>query len=226
MSTTGRRIQELLDTEKDDEYEKLYLRWQFDITDSNAMIENIDYNMEYTIDEHENEIYNMIQKLDRELGFYGELDIDIDKKQKYNFVEIRRNLEDNYRKLSLRFYKHHFDNFRDKSNQLQESQNIIDNNMRSVNGKIENLGATFLNMVLTISIVSTMITLLTKIEFKYALIVIFGCAWLLLTCMIFIISYFKDDDKQQFSLTFPNIIYLALTIITIILFLTVSITNR
>ena len=70
-----------------------------------------------------------------------------------------------------------------------------------------------------------MITLLTKIEAKYVLVVILGCAWLLLSCIIFVTSFFKDGDKQEFSLTFPNIIYLIITIITIVSFCVISISN-
>lgn len=233
MATAKPSIEYILNQNESEQLNFLKYKWSNDIQDSNVMINDVEYNDNY-IRENKDKVSAMIDRLNKTIDFYTELGIDIETvSSEHHFQEIRRNLDSNYRKLSLFYYNYNFELFSNEVEntgkriaEITKEKNELKESMQNTNAKIENLGATFLNMVLTISIVSTMITLLTKVTFEYALIVIFGCAWLLLTCMIFIVSFFKDEEKQKFRLTFPNIIYLALTIITIVLFLIVSVTNR
>lgn len=235
MATSGSgyslQIESLVSNNSEEQLNKLVFQWTMDIQDSNGMISEIEYNG-YNVEEHISDISAMLDRLNKEIDYYVELGIDIEKySSQYNFQEIRRNLDSNYRKLSLIYYKYNFDNFAKKTEdadtmlkKITSKQKAINSNMRSLHDKIENLGATFLNIVLTISITSTMITLLSKVKTRYALVIVLASSWLLLTCTIFVGSYFKKEksSKESFKLTFPIIIYIILTVVTMITFSLVS----
>ena len=75
-----------------------------------------------------------------------------------------------------------------------------------------------MNIVLTISIVSSMIAILTKIRFEYLIPVSLICSWLLLSSIIFISEYFKNPLYREKD-SFARKIYYTLSIITVISFI-------
>ena len=65
-----------------------------------------------------------------------------------------------------------------------------------------------------------MVTVLLNSSPKYSLAIILGCAWLLLTSIIFISSYFKTkkEDITKGGITPPIAIYILLTLVTMLAF--------
>lgn len=88
--------------------------------------------------------------------------------------------------------------------------------MQNVDNRIEGLGATFLNMVLTISIITTMVTVLLNTNPKYSVIIVLVCAWLLLSSIIFLGSYFKSNKSIKEGNSLAMIIYIILTVLTLV----------
>lgn len=235
MATSGsglisQGLQNLFDASKDLQCQNLKTQWTRDIEDSNRVIENIQ-TIENYISTHSKDIEDQINVLNDRLDYYNELGIDLDGElsSTYNFSEMRRNLESNYRTLSLQFYGY---NFNKNKNQYEKSKKLLDRinkeqknieeKMSDVNNRIESLGATFLNIVLTISITTTMVTVLLNSSPEYSLAIILGCAWLLLTSIIFISSYFKTNTKKEDitkgGITPPIAIYILLTLVTMLAF--------
>ena len=231
MSTSGYgySIESILNENQTEQLKSLKYKWENDIRDSNEIISNIEYN-NYDIGKNQFEVTMMLESLNNAIDYYVELGVDIENAPpEYRFQEIRRNLDKNYRKLSLIYYKYNFDLFNrevqdttEKLEYLSKDQEELNSTMLNMNNRIENLGATFLNIVLTISITSSMIALLTETKAKYALLIVLASSWLLLTCIIFVGSYFKRDDSIKSRITFPMIVYCILTLITFITFCSVS----
>lgn len=227
MATSGNieNIREILNFNIPEQYNKLNFQWSKDIEESNSLISSIEQNKEY-LEENELKIFDTIERLNQELDYYSELGVNLEGNSNipYDFPEIRRNLEKNYRTLSLIWYKYNFDNNKRQSekseknllniNQVHEE---LEKKLSNIDSRVEGLGATFLNIVLTISITTTMVTVLLNASPQYSLAIILGCAWLLLSSIIFISSYFKSNEKKENS-KLPFIIYIGLTIATILAF--------
>ena len=237
MATSGsglisQKLQHLFNESKDLQCQNLKNQWTRDIEDSNRVIENIQTKENY-ISSHSEKIEEQINVLNDRLDYYNELGIGLDGElsSPYGFSEMRRNLESNYRTLSIQFYKYNFqqnkkqyedskkllNKINKEQKNIERKMNRIDNKMREANNRIESLGATFLNIVLTISITSTMVTVLLNSSSEYSLAIILGCAWLLLTSIIFISSYFKANTKKE-NVKLPLVIYVVLTMVTILAF--------
>lgn len=227
MATSGSiaDIQELLRSNINEQYNKLNYQWSKDIEESNNLISNIEQDTEY-LEKNSSEILKTIERLNQELDYYSELGINLEGiiDVPYDFPEIRRSLEKNYRTLSLIWYKYNFESankqFQISKKSLSEiliKQQEINDKMIKADNKIEGLGATFLNIVLTVSITSTMVTVLLNTSPEYSLAIILGCAWILLSSIIFISSYFKSNEKKENN-KLPFIIYIGLTIVTILAF--------
>lgn len=227
MATSGsiEDIRALLRSNINEQYNKLNSQWSKDIEESNNLLSNIEQD-EKLLENSSLKIVETIDRLNKELDYYSELGINLESvgSDSYNFPEIRRNLEKNYRTLSLIWYKHNFEELekqfnknQEKLNKILEKQEEIEIKTDKTDEKIESLGATFLNIVLTISITTTMVTVLLNSSPEYSLAIILGCAWLLLTSIIFISSYFKTNKKTE-SGVLPIIIYVVLTILTVLSF--------
>lgn len=237
MATAGpglisRGLQNLVNAGKDLQCQNLKNQWTKDIEESNKLIENIQIKEDY-INKHSEDIEEQINILNDRLDYYNQLGVDLDGElsSTYGFSEMRRNLESNYRKLSMQLYQYNFqqnkkqyeasrqalDEMNKDQKNIQKKMNKIDSKMREANNRIESLGATFLNIVLTISTITTMVTVLLNTSPQYSLAIILGCAWLLLSSIIFIGSYFRTNvTKEAGSLPFK--IYIILTIATILAF--------
>lgn len=209
---------------KQAQYQKLNSQWEKDINESTDLILEIQNNDKY-LKNNIQKVSETIDRLNQELDYYAELGLSLEEsaKSKYNFPEIRRNLEKNYRTLSLKYYEHKlkeaeekYEDINSKIDELSIKHEKIDDKMNKTDNKIESLGATFLNIVLTVSITTTMVSVLLNSSPVYSLAIILGCAWLLLTSILFVGSYFKtsviDDSKAHFR------IYFILTIVTVFAF--------
>lgn len=227
MATSGsiEDIRELLRSNINEQYNRLNSQWSKDIEESNTLISNIEQDVDF-LEKNSLKIVETIDRLNKELDYYSELGINLEgfTDVPYDFPEIRRNLEKNYRTLSLIWYKYNFEKVNEQFNNSQKSldkisekQEEIDEKLDKTDTKVEGLGATFLNIVLTISITSTMITVLLNTSPEYSLAIVLGCAWLLLSSIIFISSYFKSNEKKENSVL-PLIIYIGITILTILAF--------
>ena len=129
MATSGsglisQGLQNLFDASKDLQCQNLKNQWTRDIEDSNRVIENIQ-TIENYISTHSKEIEDQINVLNDRLDYYNELGIDLDGElsSTYSFSEMRRNLESNYRTLSLQFYRY---NFNKNKNQYEKSKKLLD----------------------------------------------------------------------------------------------------
>lgn len=218
-------VLDIVASNEEDQRSKLYFQWQKDIEDSNIMILEIENDGKYA-SQHIEKIVEMVERLNKELDYYSELGIDIENadSSKYDFREIRRNLEKNYRTLSLFFYKYNFEINKKQSEKsekdlldINQAQEELETKLRNIDNRVEGLGATFLNIVLTISITATMVTVLLNTSPEYSLAIILGCTWLLLSSIIFISSYFKTKENKENN-KLPFIIYIVLTIVTILAF--------
>lgn len=226
MATSGsiEDIKELVLSNTNEQYNKLNTQWSKDIKESNDLISKIEHNHKY-IEKNSFQVSNMIERLNNKLDYYTELGIELDHTEPspYNFPEIRRNLEKNYRTLSLQYYKY---NFEKTKKQYTESQKILDEiankqkdiieKMDKTDNRIESLGSTFLNIVLTISITTSMVAVLLNASPKYSLAIVLCCAWLLLSVILFVSSYFKSDTNKNNKLAIR--VYVILSIVTLISF--------
>lgn len=226
MATSGsiEDIKEIFLSNANEQYNKLNAQWSKDIEESNDLISKIEHNHKY-IGENSSQIANMIESLNNKLDYYAELGIELDHAEStpYNFPEIRRNLEKNYRILSLQYYKYNFEKTKE---QYTESQKILDeivnkqkdisDKMDKTDNRIESLGSTFLNIVLTISITTSMVAILLNASPKYSLAIVLCCAWLLLSAILFVSSYFKSNTNQNNKLAIS--VYVILSIVALISF--------
>ena len=119
------------------------------------------------------------------------------------------------------YYKYNFEKNKiqyiesfNKLNDIQSKQIEIDQKMNNLDSRIEGLGATFLNIVLTISIITTMVTVLLTATPYYSLVIILACSWLLLSSILFIGNYFKKDKSIKEIGGFALGIYVLITLLT------------
>ena len=128
MATSGRiiEIRDIVDSFGEEQRKKLNDQWRKDIEDSNFIISEIEEKPKY-IEENIDNIIAMVERLNKELDYYAELGVDIETKENvlYQFPEIRRNLERNYRTLSLIYYRYNFDQNKIKYNESEKSLNNI-----------------------------------------------------------------------------------------------------
>ncbi len=230
MATSGTEtsvlnLRKIVDSHGKEQCDKLKYQWAKDIEDSNLLISNIENNTKY-ISRNKEKVIGMIERLNKELDYYSELGVDIEKADNsfYRFPEIRRNLDKNYRTLSLYYYKYNFDrndalykNSLESLKKITNKQNEIDKKMGKIDSRIEGLGSIFLNIVLTISITTTMVTVLLDASPRYSLVIVLGCAWLLLSAILFVGSYFKSDSNPKNKLAVT--VYVILSIITFFSFI-------
>ncbi len=236
MSTSKNivNIQDIVSSHKKEQCKQLKSQWSKDIEDSNIIIEKIKNNKKY-IAENEDKVIFMVERLNQELDYYNEVGIDLDTilNDIYRFTEIRRNLEKNYRQLSLEYYNYNIEKskiqyekitnnlkkIKNSQGQIENKMNNIGRKINNINTRVEGLGATFLDIVLTISITSTMVTVLLNTTPQYSITIILGCAWLLLSAILFIGPYFKREDKDNENMKFAKNVYIILTIVTLISFI-------
>lgn len=233
-------IKELIKQNFEKEYKSLLNQWSQIIQESNALLEKGKDSRISKTESYYNEIFVMIEKLNTTIDNYTQINADQETVKKIigsydKILEIGRHLEGNYRKLSLIYYNHNFSENAKKTEQLQaELQRISDEHetirreteklneekqkfneiVEQTNAKLESLGATFLNIVLTISITTTMVTVLLNASPKYALFIVLMCAWLLLSSIIFISAYFKCNTSIKENNKLATTVYIILTILT------------
>lgn len=221
MSTSG-SIREIVKEHEEEQCRKLNYQWSKDVEESNILISEMESSDDF-IENNIDKINNMIERLNKELDYYSELGVALESMSNsiYEFSEIRRNLEKNYRTLSLVYYKYNFEKNKiqyiessNKLNDIQNKQIEIDKKMNNLDSRIEGLGATFLNIVLTISIITTMVTVLLTATPYYSLVIILACSWLLLSSIIFIGNYFKKDKSIKEIGEFALGIYVLITLLT------------
>lgn len=194
------------------------------ILNSNNIINSIK-NSQFDTEKENKKLYEVMENLLENLTNYDQLDLENNTKttDKEIFIKFRRDMEINYRQLSNIYYKFMIDKMTNQTEKLQKeikgaqsNNSKLKNEFKQLNNKMESLGATFLNIVLTISITSTMITVLLNASPKYAIAIILGCAWLLLSSILFIGIYFKNDNSNNSKMTIG--IYITLSIITLLTF--------
>lgn len=214
-------LEKIIEVNRKLQKEKLKNQWTKDIEDSNKIISQLKDGTEY-IEKNEEEVNRIIERLNKEIDYYSELGIQLEEDDKnYKFSEIRRNLEKNYRILSLEFYKYNFNKIKiqnitskEKLDELIQKQSVVESKMQNVDSRVEGLGATFLNMVLTISIITTMVTILLNTTAYYSIVIVLSCAWLLLSSILFIGIYFKKTKSIAEIGWFVIIIYSVITLLT------------
>ena len=118
-------------------------------------------------------------------------------------VDVVRNI-DNYAKLQHNYYY--------IKNLLLEIKNIISNKnieniekklrqinkeSKTLNSKFEGIGSTVMNIILTITVVTTGITGISRINSIYIPIFIVGLVWLAMTSMVFINNLFSANDYNS-----------------------------
>ena len=185
------------------------------------------------------DIFSVIQKVSDTLENYNQIVSQEDLNSssiKSDILEIGQELEKNYRRLSLKYYQKMFDESQrqfstlseelknlDKSyneikvasNKILSNSENVDEKFNQTNLKLEGLGATFLNMILTISITSTLVAVLENTKVEYGLFIILVSVWLMLSSILFIGMYFKGDSINFEKNKVPYIIYLVITFLTL-----------
>ena len=212
-------------------YDSLTDTWKKTIDESNDILEKISTDEDY-LKNNLKKVENYIETLNLTLDYYNELGINYDAIAfiRRGLQNMRRDLEKNYRYLSFKYYQYMLNSNKIeilKSNsQNKELKNKIEeseNKLNSMDNRIESLGGTFLNIVLTISIVSSMIAVLLNVKPEYAVMIVFSCAWLLLSSILFISEYYKSDKNKK---SFGKIVYIVFSIITFFIVVFVPIINK
>ena len=225
--------------ENNSEYQTKRLTFQLTsiIRRTNVMLERIKTDDEY-ISNHEISVRTMLNRINDVLDNSKQITSEeIDNEALEQIQNLERELESNYRTLSLRYYSYYFYILERKNNILSgkldeslkqlellkkeqesftEQKEEFEKSVRKTNSKLESLGATVINIVLTISITSSLITVLEKVKNIYeSFSIVIGCAWLLLSSILFVSEYFKNDTTQNKR---QMIIYWILTAVFGILF--------
>lgn len=222
MSTTGglnqRVIENLAQENRNKLYEDLEKEWQKIIEESNEIISKIESNNNF-INQNYKKVYEILNRISNDLDYYLELGINPDEMGylRRDLHLLRIKIEKNYRILSMMYYDYmanHFNDTTDRVNELMNHQSKIEKSINALYNRIQSLGGTFLNIVLTISIVSTMVTILTKVSSQYSITIVLVCAWLLLSSIIFISNFFKNPLLKGND-NFTRITYCAISIITL-----------
>lgn len=138
---------------------------------------------------------------------------------------LHKQLSSKYRKLEYKLFKYNIDSMKnsnislrkdmenqtsiltgeiEKSEQLKSEQEKLS---EEVFEKIEGIGSTTLNMILTISIVTAAIAIVTDIkDTKYIPMFILSIVWILFTSIIFNASMFKSRNIQRQKLDYNEIL--------------------
>ena len=131
----------------------------------------------------------------------------IDKKMNMLMLDIANKINESLGNVDNKINK----SLESVDNKINESEN----NISRINDRIEGLGGTFLNIVLTISIVSSMVAVLVNTKPEYSITIVLVCAWLLLSSILFISEYYKNPEKET-RFTFGKKIYIILSLVTLI----------
>lgn len=219
-------LKSIINSNKEKQYKELKDNWTKRIKKSNELIELVEKDPQY-LSHHYKEIFDEIEMLNNALDYYAELGIDEDEigYAKYGLREVRRNLEKNYRTLSIRYYNYMTKDVISRATGVSKKQSSLAKKLIDTDSKIESLGSTFLNIVLTISIVSSMVAVLVHVPAEYAISVGLLCAWLLLSSILFISEYFKNNVFVKRE-SFARKIYIALSIVTLISFIAPSVVKK
>lgn len=209
------QLKDIVNKNLEDQTKKLISQWRQIIQESEEIFEQFRSNTEKEASEQHKQISMILEKISTAIDHYHQMNFfennvgDLEDEIK----QIGHSLERCYRKLSLVYFeylKKEISSQQDTMNSLINQSENLNEKVKENNLKLEGLGATFLNIVLTISITSTMITILNNTEPKYSLAIILGCAWLLLSSIIFVGQFFKSEKIKAL----PTIIYIILTIVT------------
>lgn len=231
------RIKRLIDKDTRNQTRRLTLQLTSIIKRTNDILERIKDDDEY-ISTHEPTVKMMLKRINVVLDNSKQItNEEIDNEALEKIEDLERVLESHYRNLSSKFYSNSFNELErknillneklDKSQQQLEAltkeqanfnkqKKEFEESVKKTNSKLESLGATFINIVLTISITSSLISVLDKAEnIIESFTIVLGCAWLLLSSILFVSEYFKNDttqNKRQMA------IYWTLTAVFFILF--------
>jgi len=212
-------------------YDSLTDTWKKTIDESNSILEKISTDEDYLKNNLEN-VESYIETLNLTLDYYNELGINYDA---IGFIRrglqnMRRDLEKNYRYLSFKYYQYMLNSNKIEilrsNNQNKELKSKIDESekkLNSMDNRIESLGGTFLNIVLTISIVSSMIAVLLNVKPEYAVVIVFSSAWLLLSSILFISEYYKSDKNKK---SFGKLVYIIFSIVALVIVVLVPLLNK
>jgi hypothetical protein len=191
----------------------------------------LDYNNEIgvncdSIGYIKNGLQNLRRSLERNYRYlsskYYKYMFDNNKKEFDKIKKESQNIDRKMNKLMLDIANKIDKSFEKVDNKINESLENVDikiceseNNISRINDRIEGLGGTFLNIVLTISIVSSMVAVLVNAKPEYSITIVLACAWLLLSSILFISEYYKNpENKTRF--TFGKKVYIILSIVTLI----------
>ena len=158
--------------------------------EANKVLENISQTLEYFDDVFETDVpvelqhlYSQISSKYRKLE-YQLFNYKFESMKSYN-SNLKKEIEKQTEILKIET---------DKSKQMKIEQKKLSEEIFS---KIESIGATTLNMILTISLVTSSVAVITQIENPiYIPMFILAIVWILLTCIIFNAGLFKSDVKQ------------------------------
>lgn len=231
------RIKRLIDKDTGNQTKRLTLQLTSIINRTNNILEQIKTDDEY-ISKNEPTVKMMLNRINIVLDNSKQItNEEMDSEALKKIQDLEKALESHYRKLSSKFYSNSFNElerkFRLLNEKLDKSQQQLETlakeqtnfnkqkkefeeSVRKTNSKLESLGATFINIVLTISITSSLISVLDKTtNIIESFTIILGCAWLLLSSILFVSEYFKNDttkNKRQMT------IYWTLTVVLFIIF--------
>ena len=231
------RIKRLIDKDTRNQTRRLTLQLTSIINRTNDILELIKNDDEY-ISNHEPTVKMMLKRINVVLDNSKQItNEEIDNEALEKIEDLERVLESHYRNLSSKFYSNSFNELARKHSLLNEKLNKsqqqlevltkeqanfnnqkkeFEESVKKTNSKLESLGATFINIVLTISITSSLISVLDKAKnIIESFTIVLGCAWLLLSSILFVSEYFKNDttqNKRQMT------IYWTLTAVFFILF--------
>lgn len=231
------RIKRLIDKDTRNQTRRLTLQLTSIINRTNDILEQIKNDDKY-ISNHESTVKMMLKRINIVLDNSKQItNEEIDNEALEKIEDLERVLESHYRNLSSKFYSNSFNELERKNSLLNEKldksqqqlevltkeqanfnkqKKEFEESVKKTNSKLESLGATFINIVLTISITSSLISVLDKAKnIIESFTIVLGCAWLLSSSILFVSEYFKSDttqNKRQMT------IYWTLTAVFFILF--------
>ena len=84
-------------------------------------------------------------------------------------------------------------------NSMNKNAEETINGVKKINKQYENIGSTILTIILSITVVTTSITAITKLEVQYIPLFIVGITWFAMTIIVFISDLFryKDSNSKQ-----------------------------
>lgn len=138
ITTKESELKKIIEVNRKLQKEKLRNQWIKDIEDSNKIISQLKDRTDY-IEKNEEEVNKIIERLNKEIDYYSELGIQLEENDKnYKFSEIRRNLEKNYRILSLEFYKYNFNKIKAQNTTSKEKLDELIQKQKTVDTKTKN----------------------------------------------------------------------------------------